>query len=99
MGDGAERWSFAGSDEIPFYSESCGTAQRLPNGNTLVTESDGGRAFELTAGGQLVWEFYNPHRAGEQQEFIATLFEMLRLPEDFDVSWLDETSGAASKAR
>jgi len=75
-------------DEIPFYSESCGTAQRLPNGNTLITESDGGRAFELTADGQLVWEFYNPHRAGEQQEFIATLFEMLRLPETFDTGWM-----------
>jgi hypothetical protein len=89
-GDGSERWSFAGSDGFPFYSESCGTAQRLPNGNTLITESDGGRAFELTAAGQLVWEFYNPHRAGEQQEFIASLFEMLRLPEEFDTAWMGD---------
>jgi hypothetical protein len=98
-GDGSERWSFAGSDEIPFYSESCGTAQRLPNGNTLVTESDGGRAFELTPDGELVWEFYNPHRAGEQQEFIATLFEMLRLPEDFDTGWLGEPTSSDQGAR
>jgi hypothetical protein len=97
--DGSERWSFAGSEEIPFYSESCGTAQRLPNGNTLVTESDGGRAFELTPGGQLVWEFYNPNRAGEQQEYIATLFEMLRLPAGFDTGWLSEPGSSGSQPR
>lgn len=97
--DGSERWSFAGSDEFPFYSESCGTAQRLPNGNTLITESDGGRAFELTADGRIVWEFYNPHRAGERQEFIATLFEMLRLPEDFETGWLSEPGSHGSSER
>jgi hypothetical protein len=89
LGDGSERWSFAGTPELPFYSESCGTAQRLPNGNTLITESDGGRAFEVTAGGEMVWEFYNPNRAGKQEEYIATLFEMLRLPEELDTAWLD----------
>ena len=34
-------------------------AQRLPNGNTLITESDAGRVFEVTEGGDIVWEFVN----------------------------------------
>ena len=35
--------------------------QRLPNGNTLICEGDFGRLFEVTAGGELVWEYVNPY--------------------------------------
>ena len=82
-----ELWTFKGSKDRPFFSFSCGTAQRLPNGNTLITESDGGRAFEVTPAGDTVWEFHSPHRAGTDNQFVATLFEVLRLPEDFPVAW------------
>ena len=82
-------WSYAGTPDAPFYSPTCGAAQRLPNGNTLVTESDAGRAFEVMKDGTLVWEFFNPHRAGEEGSLIATLFEMVRLPADFPVGWAD----------
>jgi outer membrane protein assembly factor BamB len=84
---GASAWEYAGSPAEPFFSAQCGTAQRLANGNTLVTESDNGRAFEVTAAGEIVWEFYNPHRAGEEGQYIATLFELLRLPPDFPIDW------------
>jgi hypothetical protein len=47
-----------------------------PNDNALITESDNGRAFEVTPDGTIVWEFYNPHRAGAQDEFIAALFRV-----------------------
>ena len=66
---------------------TCGTTQRLDNGNTLITESDFGRAFEVTSDGDIVWEFFNTFRAGEDQEFIATLMEVLRLPPDFPMDW------------
>lgn len=36
-----------------------GGAQRLENGNTLITESDNGRAFEVTRAGEIVWDYYN----------------------------------------
>lgn len=42
------------------YSEYCSSADRLPNGNTLITETCGGRAIEVTADGEIVWEFINP---------------------------------------
>jgi hypothetical protein len=80
-------WEYAGSESQPFYSATCGTAQRLPNGNTLITESDAGRAFEVTPGGEIVWEFLSPWRAGDAGELVATLFEVERLPPDFDASW------------
>ena len=82
-------WTYAGTEVDPFYSETCGLAQRLPDGNTLITESDFGRAFEITADGKVVWEFYNPYRAGPDDRYIATMMEMWRLPDDFPLDWLD----------
>jgi hypothetical protein len=43
-----------------FYSSIVSGAQRLPNGNTLITEGVGGRVFEVTPDHRLVWEFVNP---------------------------------------
>lgn len=81
-------WSYVGSPEQPFFSETCGTCQRLENGNTLITESDGGRAFEVTPDGQVVWEFLNPHRAGDRGQFIASLFTVKRLDSGFPLDWI-----------
>jgi hypothetical protein len=66
---------------------TCGTGQRLPNGNTLITESDNGRAFEVTKDKEIVWEYVSPHRAGEKNELIASLFHVDRVEPD-QVKWL-----------
>jgi hypothetical protein len=81
-------WYYDGASANPFFSKTCGAAQRLGNGNTLITESDGGRALEIAPDGEVVWEFYNPHRAGGQGQFIATLLDLERLPADFPIDWL-----------
>ena len=39
--------------------------QRLANGSTLICEGCDGRIFEVTADGQVVWEFVNPHVSHE----------------------------------
>jgi hypothetical protein len=80
-------WSFSGAADAPFFTRTCGSVQRLANGNTLITESDAGRAFEVTRDKRIVWEFVSPHRAGRGGELIATLFDVVRLPPDFSVSW------------
>jgi len=41
----------------PFIS----SAQRLPNGNTLITEGSDGRIFEVTPQHALVWEYISPY--------------------------------------
>jgi hypothetical protein len=74
---GAIVWSY---DREGFSSPIGGSAQRLDNGNTLVSESTAGRAFEVTREGAIAWEFYNPHRAGPSDALIATLLEVVRLP-------------------
>ena len=43
-----------------FYSRFVSGVQRLPNGNTLITEGAPGRLIEVTADGRVVWEFVNP---------------------------------------
>lgn len=40
-----------------FYTPRGGKTQHLANGNLLLTEKDSGRVFEVTADGQLVWEW------------------------------------------
>jgi len=40
-----------------FYSVIVGSAQRLPNGNTLITEGFTGRLFEVTPEKEIVWEY------------------------------------------
>ena len=36
--------------------------QRLPNGNTLITEGSDGRVFEVTPDHKIVWEFVSPYK-------------------------------------
>ena len=43
-----------------FYSGIMGSAQRVPNGNTLITEGANGRIFEVTPEREIVWEYMSP---------------------------------------
>jgi hypothetical protein len=36
------------------------SAQRLPNGNTLIDEGADGRIFEVTPAKEIVWEYVSP---------------------------------------
>jgi Arylsulfotransferase (ASST) len=78
-------WEFGKTAELD--SQACGIVQLLPNGNRLITESESGRALEITPEGKIVWEYYNPYRAGDHRELIATLFEVRRFPASL-VKWL-----------
>ncbi len=77
------RWFFGGDKINGFSSPICGSSQRLPNGNTLITETTSGRAFEVTEALDIVWTYYNPARAGDDNELIATLFEVVRIERDY----------------
>ena len=68
-------WEYQAEAEREFFSHLRGGAQRLPNGNTLITESDRGRVFEVTPEGDLVWEFLNPatRKGGRERAAIYRL--------------------------
>jgi hypothetical protein len=53
-------WKYQDKPTWNFFSPRMGYAQRLPNGNTLITESSFGRVFEVSKEGEIVWEFVNP---------------------------------------
>jgi hypothetical protein len=61
-----------------FFSTNISGAQRLPNGNTLITEGAGGRIFEVTADGAIVWEYMNPLFAGPRSS--NDVYRAYRLP-------------------
>ena len=81
-------WSYHGTDANPLISLKRSGAQRLPNGNTLITESDSGRLLEVTTTGDVVWEFINPVRGGKNGELIPVLSTGERIaPENLDPSF------------
>ncbi|MDP6179053.1 MAG: aryl-sulfate sulfotransferase [Desulfatiglandales bacterium] len=48
-------------DSYKFYSGLISSAQRLPNGNTMITEGSDGRLFEITPEYEIVWEYISPY--------------------------------------
>jgi hypothetical protein len=72
-GNGRIVWSYAGSAQHPFESRLRAAQEPLDNGNVLITESDGGRLLEVTSSGEIVWEFVNPVRAGEDDQYIPVV--------------------------
>ena len=82
-------WRYAGSDSSPFFTHWLGYIQRLKNNNTLITESSQGRIFEVSPEGRIVWEYMNPHRAGKDDELIATVMGAQRIDPD-DLPFLED---------
>jgi len=44
-----------------FFSSVAGTAQALPGDNVMISSSHGGRIFEITPRGDIVWEWVPPY--------------------------------------
>lgn len=53
-------WTYQDSPREAFFTPFMGGAQRLPNGNTLITEAAFGRIFEVTPDRQICWEYVVP---------------------------------------
>jgi hypothetical protein len=56
-------WEYYDEMRPAFFSPYMGAAQRLPNGNTHITESATGRLFDVTLQGEVVWEYVIPYFA------------------------------------
>jgi hypothetical protein len=81
-------WEYAHSD---FFPRSQGYAQRLANGNTLITESEKGHVFEVTPDKRIVWEYYHPEiQSAENSRFAKSygtrqwIYRMQRYDIDID---------------
>jgi hypothetical protein len=62
-----------------FFSYFISSAQRLPNGNTLIDEGSVGRMFEVTPGGETVWEYVD----GLGIQGFGRLYRAYRIPPEW----------------
>ena len=72
-------WEYRAEPPNTFFSKWRGSNQRLPNGNTLICESQRGRAFEVTREGQIVWEYWNP--IVDEKGSRKRIYRIIRIPE------------------
>ncbi len=63
-----------------FYSPLTSGAQRLPNGNTLITLGMDGRILEVTRSGQIVWEYMSPYVSTNTLGGVRELYRAYRYP-------------------
>jgi len=56
----AMAWTYISNPVDSFFSPYISGATRQPNGNTLICSGWGGTFFEVTPGGETVWEYINP---------------------------------------
>jgi hypothetical protein len=75
-------WEYKAQPPEMFFSATRGACQRLPNDNTLITESNNGRVFEVTKKGETVWEFYMPTASKKKGIQRATLYRMTRITDE-----------------
>ena len=66
-------WQYHDKPAQNFFSPYISSAQRLPNGNTLITEGNFGRFFEVTTEGEIVWEYVNPYFASRKSDNTPAL--------------------------
>ncbi|MFD1611471.1 aryl-sulfate sulfotransferase [Sphingomonas tabacisoli] len=57
----------SGRPDPTFFSPFISSAQRLPNGNTLIDEGINGRIFQVTREGRIVWEYISPYEGAAPQ--------------------------------
>jgi len=87
-------YSMAGQERFLFASHYISSAQRLPNGNTLIDEGADGRIFEVTAAKEIVWEYVNPYFGTEEGARTNRVFRAQRVPYD----WVPQLPKPAERA-
>jgi hypothetical protein len=55
-----QAWIYAAENPSDFYSATFSSAQRFPNGNTLICSGDNGIFFEINPDTEIVWLYVNP---------------------------------------
>lgn len=63
-----------------FYSSYVSSAQRLPNGNTLIDEGAHGRVIEVTPDFEVVWEWISPYYINEGDGMDNMIYRAYRYP-------------------
>lgn len=83
----------AGFGATSFFSHYISSAQRLPNGNTLIDEGADGRIFEVTPEHEIVWEYVSPFFA-DPKETQNGVYRAYRVPYE----WVPQAGKPVEKA-
>ena len=85
-------WSYTAPN---FFATNISGAQRLPNGNTLITEGPDGRIFEVTKDSAIVWEYVYPAFSGGARGGRPTnsVYRAYRVP----YAWIPQLSHPAEQ--
>ncbi len=84
-------------DKVKFFAPIVGGAQRLPNGNTLITDGPRGHIFEVTKSGKVVWDIVNPYVTKQTGAFPNNfLFKARRYAEN-EIQWPQKITPAFDK--
>lgn len=75
-------WEYTGDIINPFFSAIRSSQQRLLNGNTLITESDNGRIFEVTRDKKIVWSYRIPYRVPGETKTTAVALRAQRFKKE-----------------
>ena len=70
-------WSYTAP---AFFATNISSAQRLANGNTLITEGPDGRLFEVNTDGAIVWEYVYPVFTGGRGRPTNSVYRAYRVP-------------------
>jgi hypothetical protein len=76
----AIHWTYSGDNDHWLFSSVRSTQQMLPNGNVLITESDGGRILEVTRQGETAWEYHNPAQLDNDPSYVSVVCGAVRVP-------------------
>jgi len=90
-------WEYKAPNPKDFFTVSGGAADRLPNGDTLITNTRAGQVFEVTPSGEVVWEFFNPH--GDKEGHRATVSGLRRYDASFVEGLIARDLKAGSTAK
>jgi len=74
-----------------FFSTNISSAQRLPNGNTLIDAGNPGRMFEVTKEGAIVWEYIYPYFGGPAN--ANSVYRAYRIP----YGWIPQLTAPAER--
>jgi hypothetical protein len=82
----------SGMEMTSFFSHYISSAQRLPNGNTMIDEGADGRMFEVTPKYEIVWEYVSPYF--DEKETQNGVYRAYRVPYE----WAPQAGKPTEKA-
>lgn len=89
-------WEFLGGksgvEQASFASGTLGGAQRLSDGNTLITNGLRGHIFEVTRDKKIVWDFINPHFTASTGPWPNNIVFKSRRYEIDQIDWPEKIS-------